>query len=143
MKKQKLNIDQFQIVEKYPVHWGNMDAARHVNNLVYLRWTESSRIRFFEETHIDANFSSNTIGPILGWQDCKYIRPMTYPDTAIVGTRTHEILEDRFVLESIVFSSKLNQVAAISKQTIVPYDYKNLCKAALPNAWVKEIQKYL
>ena len=35
---------------KYFVHWGDMDAAQHVNNLAYLRWAESARIELFEKS---------------------------------------------------------------------------------------------
>jgi len=27
-----------------PLLWGNMDAAQHVNNTVYLRWMESIQV---------------------------------------------------------------------------------------------------
>ena len=31
------------------VHWGDMDAMRHVNNIIYLKWVESTRLLFFEK----------------------------------------------------------------------------------------------
>ncbi|MEM6698138.1 MAG: thioesterase family protein, partial [Bacteroidota bacterium] len=71
----KLSLNDYKITAEYPVHWGDMDAAKHVNNLVYLRWTESGRLLYFQAMNMDTSF--HEVGPILGWQDCKYIFPMT------------------------------------------------------------------
>jgi len=69
-----------------------MDSAKHVNNLIYLKWTETSRILLFTQM-MDTSFDGKE-GPILGWQDCKYIFPMTYPDTALVSTWVSEVKDE-------------------------------------------------
>ncbi len=133
-------------LEKYPVHleimvqWGEMDAAQHVNNLIYLRWAESGRIEYFNKIGIDTSFKGSEAGPILGWQDCKYIFPITYPDTAILGVRTAEIREDRFIMECAIFSKKHQRIAAISKQSIIPYSYTELKKIQMPKDWLEGIR---
>ncbi len=135
------NLDNFKLILKYPVQWGEMDAANHVNNLVYMRYMESARIAYFEKIKMDTTFTSGeSAGPILAWQDCKYIYPLTYPDTAVVGIRTIEILKDRFKMEAVVFSEKHNRLAALSKQIIIPYNYKSLQKVELPESWIKHIE---
>jgi len=35
-------------VERIPVRWGDMDAMAHVNNTVYFRYMEQTRISWFE-----------------------------------------------------------------------------------------------
>ena len=137
----KVTIDNYPVKFEYPVHWGDMDAARHVNNLVYLRWSESARIGFFEAIGIKPNFSGDAVGPILAWQDCKYILPITFPDNVIVGCKVNKVLPDRFELECATHSVQHNRIAAISKQLIVPYDYGALQKADLPDAWLEGISK--
>jgi acyl-CoA thioester hydrolase len=134
-------LDQYAVQASYPVHWGDMDAARHVNNLVYMRWGESARLSYFEQMGMDVSFSLGSVGPILGWQDCKYIFPMTYPDTAIVGVRTFEIKSDRFILECSVVSEQHHKIAAIMQQSIIAYDYSSLMKAPLPAAWLSAIDQ--
>ena len=138
--KKKITLEDYNLVEKYPVHWGEMDSARHVNNLIYLRWCESARIAYFNKIKVNSSFAGADTGPILGWQDCKYIFPMTFPDTAIVGVRTLELLEDRIIMESAVFSEKHNRLAAISKQSIIPYSYAELKKVPLPASWIEGIK---
>ncbi len=135
----KTALQQYKVVTRIPIQWGDMDAAQHVNNLLYLRWAESGRILYFEKMKMDTSFKGR-VGPILGWQDCKYIFPMTYPDTAIIGCRLLEIKEDRLIMEAAVFSEKHQRIAALSKQSIIPYDYVDLKKADLPKSWVKAIE---
>jgi len=134
-------LSKYKIIKKYKVHWGQMDAARHVNNTVYLRWAESARITYFEAMGMDTSFAGGGIGPILGWQDCKYIFPMTYPDTAIVGVRTLEQREDRFIMECAIFSEVHQRISAISKQSIIPYSYGELKKVGLPSVWISAIEE--
>jgi len=123
-----------------PVQWGEMDAAAHVNNLIYLRWTESGRIEYFKKMGMDTSFAAGDAGPILGWQDCKYIFPMTYPDTAIIGIRALEINEKYLLIESVVFSEKHQRIAAISQQKIVPYSYQKLKRIEMPESWRQGIE---
>lgn len=137
----RLSIKDFSVTAKFATHWGDEDSAQHINNLVYLRWAETIRVEYFEAIGMDASFSGDVAGPILAWQDCKYIFPMTHPDTAIVGVRCTEILEDRFTLETGVFSKAHDRIAAITKQSIVPYNYAKLAKTALPNEWRAGINK--
>lgn len=137
----KEELKKYPVIMKLPVQWGEMDVAAHVNNLVYMRWTESARIRYFEEMKMDISFAAGDAGPILGWQDCKYIFPMSYPDTAILGVRTIEI-NDRFLLmETAVFSEKYERIAAISQQKIVPYSYKKLKRIEMPESWKEGIKR--
>ncbi len=133
-------LKKYPVTIKLPVQWGEMDAAAHVNNLVYMRWTESARIIYFEKMGMDTSFTSGEAGPILGWQDCKYIFPMTFPDTAIIGVRMIEINDRFLIMESAVFSEKHQRIAAISQQKIVPYSYKELKRIEMPESWKEGIQ---
>ena len=46
------------------VQWGDMDAARHVNSTVYLRYSETARINLFKSIDF-MDFGDNTpIRPI-------------------------------------------------------------------------------
>jgi acyl-CoA thioester hydrolase len=127
------------VVMEVPVLWGDMDSARHVNNLHYLRWSETARLILFEKM-MDTSFTGDQ-GPILGWQDCKYIFPMTFPDTAIVTCGVKELLEDRFIVESQIYSMKHKRIAAISLQSILPYDYVELKKIPLPALWSEKLKQ--
>ncbi len=134
-------LSKYSIIEAYPVHWGDMDAAKHVNNLIYLRWAESIRLSYFKAMGMDLSFSNAEADPIMGWQDCKYIFPVTHPDTIIAAARTIEVLDDRFFMEIAIFSKKHQRIVAISKQRIIPYSYNLSKKVRMPKSWVKAIEQ--
>ncbi|WP_420461002.1 acyl-CoA thioesterase [Neolewinella sp.] len=137
-----ITVENFPNLHDFPVHWGDMDSANHVNNLVYLRWAETVRVLYFEAIGVNTSFGpEGGTGAILAWQDCKYVFPMTYPDTARVGTRTIEVLEDRFIMQTAIFSARHQRLAAVTQQTIVPYDYAALRKLPLPQAWREAIEQ--
>lgn len=121
-----------------PVQWGNMDAAQHVNNTVYLRWIESARLDMFRSIN-GGNFKFKKVVPILAWQDCKYIFPMTYPDTAIITFGVSILKPDRIECEGRIYSKENNRLAAISKNTLMAYDMEDLNKLMLPEKWVEKI----
>lgn len=130
------NTSDSYVTLELPVQWGNMDAAQHVNNTVYLRWMESARIEMFKKMH-EGDFQFKKIVPILAWQDCKYIFPVTYPDTIIISLDVIELLEDRVLCEGKIFSKKHDRLAAISKTLLMAYDMKELKKHPFPEAWRK------
>jgi len=134
-------IADYNTLFEFTVHWSDMDAANHVNNLVYIKWTETARVLYFEKIGMDISFRSAAAGPILGWQECKYIFPMTFPDTAIIGIKTKDILIDKFIIECAVFSKRHDRIAAISSQSIVPYNYKESKKVELPQSWIDNIKQ--
>ena len=81
MEKNEAFLSEFPVHIEIDVQWGDMDAVQHVNNTVYLRWTESARIEYFQRLGYGVSQQEGEAGFILGWQDCKYIFPVTFPDT--------------------------------------------------------------
>ena len=133
------------ILEKFPfttainVQWGEMDAARHVNNTVYLRWAETARIQCFQQLSLTTPESARQ-GIILGWQDCKYIFPVTYPDTVRIGIQVTEIGSDRFMLQCQIYSSRHQRLAAITNHRLVAYNYETLQKVDLSAQWKAQME---
>lgn len=123
---------------KIRVQWGDMDALQHVNNTVYLRWVESTRLLFFDKL-IDGTVGKATIGPILAWQDIKYIAPVVYPDTVHVSFNITALEEDRIQGEAELFSMEQNRLVALSKNTLMAYDTSERKKAAIPKHWREKI----
>lgn len=135
------NIPNGYVTLVLPVQWGNMDAAQHVNNTVYLRWMESARIEMFQKMH-DGQLEFKKIVPILAWQDCKYIFPVTYPDQVIITLDIIELMEDRVLCEGKIYSKKHNRITAISKSLLMAYDTEKLKKHPFPQAWKKSFIEF-
>lgn len=124
-------LKDFSVIIEVPVSWGEMDAFSHVNNIVYFRYFESGRIKYFEEMDY-FKYIDQGIGPILASTSCRYRLPLTYPDTVSIGTRVTKLTEDRFWMQYHVISHKHKKLAAEGEGVIVSFDYKTNKKVALP-----------
>lgn len=134
-------MNDFPVVIELPVAWGEMDAFRHVNNIVYFRYFESARVAYFEQIDFMKWFEETGIGPILASTQCRFRLPLTYPDKVLVGAKIVSIEEDRFVMKNAVFSLHHQKIAAEGEGTIVCYNFRELKKAPLPQEIKKRIQE--
>lgn len=124
------------------VHWGDMDAMQHVNNIVYLKWIESTRLLLFEQLMQGQTAGISKIGPILAWSDIKYIAPVIYPDTVEIKFDITKLEEDRLQCQAHLYSKAQNKLVAISNNTIKAYDNQRLKKAAIPAHWISELKAH-
>ena len=134
----------FPIVIEVPVAWGEMDAFGHVNNIVYFRYIENARIEYMRRVAWFEHQAETGFGAILGAVSCRFRKPLYFPDTVLVGARATDIHADRFTMEHLLVSRKLDAVVAEGQGTVVSYDYKNLRKAPLPDVIrqrIAEIEK--
>ena len=128
-----------EILKQYPtiisqtVEWGDMDAAQHVNNIVYLRYFENARIAFFNQIGFMDFMGEVGIGPILAEVTCQYKAPLTFPDTIQITARIlpDSFTEYGFTMQHLVYSEKLKRIAAEGTSRIVCYDYKSKQKALI------------
>lgn len=127
-------LRDYPIVITVPVRWGDMDAFGHVNNTVYFRFLESSRIAFFERVGTHGSTPSG-VGPILHSTSCRFRAPVTFPDTVRVGARVVEVGEDRIRMEHAIYSERMGRVAATGEAVVVSFDYASGTKAPVPQSW--------
>ena len=133
-------LEAYPVVIETPVAWGEMDSLRHVNNIVYFRYFESARMAYFDRVGFWAYMDETGVGPILASTRCKFILPLTYPDTVSVGARVSEIKDDRFVMSYAIVSHNHARLAAEGEGLIVSYDYRALTKAPLPEEIKRRIR---
>jgi len=136
------SIKGFRSVIEIPVAWGDMDAAQHVNNTVYLRYGETSRIEFLRACELDFDIKGS--GVILGEINCKYKFPLTFPDKVWVGTRAllDTIEYHSFWTEQIIVSQKYNRISAILQAKLVYYDFVQLKKSLLSDQIIKKLHQF-
>ncbi len=125
-----------------PIAWGEMDALGHVNNVVFFRYLESARIEYLRRLGFgrvggrdggtEAPQATPSVGFILQSVQCRFRRPLVFPDIVRVTARCTEIGPDRFTLSHAVISTAQNTVAALAQGTIVCYDYAAGAKAPMP-----------
>ncbi|MGH7447413.1 MAG: acyl-CoA thioesterase, partial [Longimicrobiales bacterium] len=118
-------LAEYPVIISVPVAWGEMDAFGHVNNIIYFRYFESARIAYLDAIGFRGDDESSGIGPILASTECRFRRPLAYPDTVSIGARTIDLAADRFTMEYRVASAALGEIAAEGGGVIVAYDYIN------------------
>jgi acyl-CoA thioester hydrolase len=123
----------FPVVVAQAVVWGEMDAYRHVNNVVYFRYLENARLEYFRRLDWLQFEHDSGIGPILASTSAKFRRPLTYPDTIQIGARVIEVREDRFTLEHHIISERLGGVATEGHAVVVTYHHGERKKVPMPD----------
>lgn len=134
-------LKDFNIVEEIPVRWGDMDARGHVNNTVYYRYFESSRIALFRFFDIYEEPTKVRVGPILSFQSCYYKAPLVYPDTVFVGAKITSIEGSKIVIKHVLTSKNLNRRVAEGEAHIVWYDYDQKKKAPISDDLKEKLLK--
>ncbi len=132
----------FPSIYTHQVIWGEMDAFQHVNNTVYFRYFETSRIHFMHELGYLNMMKVNSCGPILASVECQFKVPVEYPDTLLIGARISDIKDSEFIMHHAVYSQAKQCVAATGQGRIVHYDYKLKKRAALPSELLDAITQF-
>jgi acyl-CoA thioester hydrolase len=123
----------YPVVVEQAVAWGEMDAYQHVNNVVYFRYFENSRLEYFRRLDWLAMQNDTGVGPILASTHARFRKPLTYPDDILIGARISEVGEDRLKMEHRIISRRLNAVATEGEGIIVTFDYAHGVKAPVPD----------
>ena len=126
-------LADYPVITEIPVAWGEMDALQHVNNVVYFRYFETARLDYFKQIDLLVNLHKSQIGPVLGHTECHYKRPVTYPDTLLIGSRVIDLQDDRFTMEYKIVSKKQAKVTTNGRATCVMFDFKMNTKAPIPD----------
>ena len=130
----------FPVVVRQPVVWGEMDAYRHVNNVVYFRYFENARLEYFRRLGWPEYEARTGVGPILAATSARFRRPLTYPDAIATAARAVEVGADRFSLEHIIVSDAQQQVVTEGTGLVVVYHYGEGRKVPLPPELRQRIQ---
>lgn len=113
------------------VAWGDMDALSHVNNINYFKYFETARIDYFNLIGLNDVTLHSESGPILANISCQYLRPLTFPDTLIVGTSVTRIGNTSFGVSHEIYSTQMDVIAATGEAVIVLVNYKTGAKISV------------
>ncbi|MFU2511453.1 acyl-CoA thioesterase [Pseudoalteromonas sp. ASV78] len=135
-------IEQHPIHTKINVAWGEMDALQHVNNVVYFRYFETARIDFFNQINLLEDLQKTGVGPVISENNARYKRPVTFPDTVLVGVTISDIQVDRFMMHYKVFSQAQNALTTIGSSQVVMFNFKTGNKANLSEPLLTALKTY-
>lgn len=128
-------LAHYPIIHHQPIHWGEMDAFNHLNNVVYYRYAESARIGYLQALGM---FDGSMV-TVLAQSSCQYLRPVTYPDTLLLGVRCQRLGNTSIVMEYSYYSTAQNAIVATAEAVVVRLDSEG--KDKLP--WTNEERERL
>ena len=111
-------LSHYPIIHQQPIHWGEMDAFNHLNNVVYYRYAESARIGYLQALGM---FDGNMV-TVLAQSSCQYLHPVTYPDTLLLGVRCQRLGNTSIVIEYSYYSCAQEIIVATAEAVIVRLD---------------------
>lgn len=120
----------YPIVHTQPIQWGEMDAFNHLNNVIYYRYAETARIAYLQALGM---FDGSMV-TMLAQSSCQYLRPVTFPDTLLLGVRCQRLGNTSIVIEYSYYSCAQQAIVANSEAVIVRLD--SLGEQKLP--WTEE-----
>lgn len=124
-------MNNWPIVTEIPVLWGDMDDFGHVNNIIYLKWCETSRVELFRKVwdlkslKMEDILSEEGMGPILANFNMNYRIPVQYPDLITVKTRVTSIGNTSFGISHELYSKANGEnIVANGESVVVMINYK-------------------
>ena len=124
-----LTLLDYPIIYQQQVAWGDMDAFGHVNNVIYYRYMESARIDYMNKLDI----LREDIYTVVASNQCKYMRPVFYPDQLKIGVRVEEVRSSAFRMSYLLWSKLQQQVVATGDAVIVCVDKVEMQKIKIPD----------
>lgn len=131
---------------KYPISlqisvaWGEMDAFGHVNNVVFFRYFESTRIAYMNAILGD-KVSSEEFMPILASTECRYLRPVYFPDTLRGESAVTKLGNSSLTMAYRLISTAQQAVVAEGSAVVVNIDPKTGKGKPLEAAVRKKIEE--
>jgi len=132
----------FNFVTQITVYWGDMDAFRHVNNVVYFRYFEHARICYFNQLKLFQDTKGREIGPILQGTKANFLKPISYPDTLSIGVKSIAYSEDKIIQRYSISSHRHIYIATEGEAIIFGYNYVTLRRAPIPSEIIKQIAAF-
>ena len=133
-------IGKYPLVLSKDLIWGDMDSFQHINNTVYFRYFEDARIAYFEKIKVLEHLEKTQVGPILASTKCDYRVPLTFPDTIQIATVIEDIAQKYFKMKYIVYSERLDKIAAEGEGLVVYYDYRQERSCEIPEVILSSIK---
>lgn len=111
----------FPVSLSIEVAWGDMDAFGHVNNTVFFRYFESTRIAYMRAVE-SAVSDKGEFTPVVASTKCDYLSPVVFPDTVTGQTRLLKMGNSSFTMEYQLTSQAQGKVVARGEAVIVNLD---------------------
>ena len=101
----------------FPIRWGDMDALGHVNNTMYFRYFEQTRLEWYEQ-YIGSLVSGGE-GILIVDNHAEYLKPVVYPAHVTIRMGGHSPGRSSFIstytltVDDILYSRGSSKVVCV------------------------------
>ena len=113
--------------------WGDMDAFGHINNVQYLRYFETARVRFFEVLFDQAWDYEQAAKPVVAQLSCQYKQPLSYPQSLELKVWVERLGNASMDMKCEMHNPELGLIA-VGECTLVYLDFNKQMPVRIPDA---------
>ncbi|MCJ7513668.1 MAG: acyl-CoA thioesterase, partial [Anaerolineales bacterium] len=124
------------------VRYADIDAQRHVNNVVFFTYMETARAAYLRHLGLWDGKEFLDIGIILVKAECEYLQPIVYGTALRVGVHTDRVGTKSLTLSYAIEDSEAARLMAKGQTVSVAYDYRRLRSMAVPPDWRRTIEAF-
>ncbi len=117
------------------VRFGDLDAMRHLNNVVFLRYFETARIAFLRELapdHDPSNTEASTFGLIFAECQIFYRAPVLFDEVVAIHCSAEDVRRSSFRVPFRMLVA--DRLVAEGYGVLVGFDYAAQKASPLPDA---------
>ena len=130
----------FPVYLKLRLDWSEMDMFGHINNVMYFKYIQASRVNYWAAINLMRNYKESKIGPMLATTSCQFKKPLFFPGNITVQARVDFIKTTSFGLQHRILNDK-KEIVAQAQDIIVLYDFAKNEKVVIPPEWRKSIEE--
>jgi acyl-CoA thioester hydrolase len=122
------------------IDWSEMDLFGHVNNVMYFKYIQASRVNYWEAIGLNAMIQEQKKGPILASANCSFLKQLHFPGTIRVQCRMEFIKNSSFGFHHQILNEN-GEVAAEAHDVMVMFDFNRNEKIAFPPELRKKVNE--
>src|ERR1700751_5398347 len=97
---------EYPLKLKVRIDWSEMDLFGHVNNVMFMKYIQASRVNYWEQIKLTDHFAKTKQGPMLASTTCNFLKPLHYPGNIVVEARLEFIKTTSFGLHHRILNEK-------------------------------------
>jgi len=126
----------FPVSLRLRIDWSEIDVFGHVNNVMFMKYVQASRVNYWETIGLESNVMPKGIGPMLASTACQFKKPLFYPGSVTIHARIEFMKNTSFGVSHQLYNDK-SELVAEAQDVVVLYDFSKNEKVLIPD-WLRE-----
>lgn len=118
--------------------WSEMDLFGHINNVMYFKYIQASRVNYWEAIGLNGMISREKKGPILASTTCQFLKQLHFPGNITLRCRMEFIKSTSFGFHHQILTE--TEIAAEAHDVMVMFDFSRNEKIVFPEALKEKVR---